>query len=74
MGNIQPGSLFQLSSSSSSGDDMSSFWGGLLMLGISACIFFFYAKEEFGTLGGILYSLFWYCTIPIHLLINWLFG
>lgn len=70
MSNIQPGSFYQLSSSQSSGDDKSSIWGGLISFGISACVFFFYAYEQFGVLWGILYSLFWYFTIPVHYLLS----
>lgn len=70
MGNILPGSLIQLSSSQPSGDDTSSFWGGLVMLIISTCIYFFYAKAQFGVFLGILYSLFWYCTVPVHFIIS----
>lgn len=54
------------SSSSSRGEEVASVIGGLIMLIISVCVFLFYAKEEFGMLWGIPYSIFWYVTIPIH--------
>ena len=54
------------SSSSTKGEEVASVIGGLIMLIISVCVFLFYAKEEFGVLWGILYSIFWYVTIPIH--------
>lgn len=41
---------------------------GVVMLLISTGIFFFYAQEQYGIFFGILYSLFWYVTVPIHLI------
>lgn len=53
-------------SGSSDENDMVTIVGGLVMLIVAACIFFFYANEEFGVFWGILYSLFWYITVPVH--------
>jgi hypothetical protein len=58
------------SSSSSSSGSSESDWlpliGGTIMMIIGACIFFYYARDEFGIVGGIFYSLFWFITLPIH--------
>lgn len=79
MSDIRPGELRRLPSSgypsnnSSEDGGFGEFIGGMVILLVGAGVFFFYAKEEFGTLWGILYSLFWYMTIPVHLIIHLFF-
>jgi hypothetical protein len=58
--------MFEEASNSSNENSNVETIGGLIMLIISVCVFFFYAKAKFGIIGGIFYSLFWYLTIPTH--------
>lgn len=53
-------------SNSSSESSIGETIGGLLYLIVAACVFFFYAAEDFGIIPGMLYSFFWSLTIPIH--------
>lgn len=63
-------SLSQTSSNSmldsSDSEEIVQIIGGIIMLIISICIFIFYAKAKFGFFLGILYSLFFYVTVPVH--------
>jgi len=35
---------------------------------IAACVFYFYAMDEFNIIGAIFYSLYWIITVPVHLI------
>ena len=35
---------------------------------IAACVFYFYAMDEFHIIGAIFYSLYWPITVPVHLI------
>lgn len=40
----------------------------LIYLIIAAGVFYFYAMDEFNTIGAIFYSLYWPLTVPVHLI------
>ena len=61
----EPGTLVSLDGS---GEDASEIVGGLIYMIIAACIFYFYAMDEFNIIGAIFYSLYWIITVPVHLI------
>lgn len=61
---FEPGTLFSLGGS---GEDSSAIIGIIIYYLVAAGVFYFYAMDEFCTIGAIFYSLFWACTIPCHL-------
>ena len=62
---FEPGSLNSLDGSR---DSPSEIVGGLIYLTIAACIFYFYAMDEFHIIGAIFYSFYWPLSIPCHLI------
>ena len=56
---------FEETSSSSIGEDIIGVIGTIVYYMIGILVFFFYAKEAFGILWGILYSFFWIYAGPI---------
>lgn len=62
---FEPGTLVSLDGS---GEDASQIIGGLIYMIIAACIFYFYAMDEFNIIGAIFYSLYWLITVPVHLI------
>jgi len=62
---IEPGKLVSLDES---GGDASDILGGLIYMIIAACVFYFYAMDEFHIIGAIFYSLYWPITVPVHLI------
>lgn len=62
---FEPGTLVSLGGS---GEDTSSIIGMIFYYLVAAGVFYFYAMDEFSTIGAIFYSLFWPCTIPCHLI------
>lgn len=61
----EPGTLVSLDGS---GEDASEIIGGLIYMIIAACVFYFYAMDEFNIIGAIFYSLYWLITVPVHLI------
>ena len=61
----EPGTLVSLDGS---GEDASEIVGGLIYMIIAACVFYFYAMDEFNIIGAIFYSLYWIITVPVHLI------
>ena len=57
----EPGTLVSLDGS---GDII----GGLIYMLIAAGVFYFYAMDEFNIIGAIFYSLYWFITVPVHLI------
>lgn len=62
---FEPGTLVSLDGS---GEDASQIIGGLIYMIIAACIFYFYVMDEFNIIGAIFYSLYWFITVPVHLI------
>ena len=62
---FEPGTLVSLDGG---GEDASEIIGGLIYMIIAACVFYFYAMDEFNIIGAIFYSLYWLITVPVHLI------
>ena len=62
---FEPGTLVSLDGS---GEDNSEIIGMIIYYLVAAGVFFFYAMDEFSTIGAIFYSLFWPFTIAYDLI------
>ena len=62
---FEPGTLVSLDGGRV---DASEIIGGLIYMIIAACVFYFYAMDEFNIIGAIFYSLYWSITVPVHLI------
>lgn len=73
--NLEPGTLHALDcepgtlvSLEGNGEDSSEIIGMLIYYLVAAGVFYFYAMDEFSTVGAIFYSLFWPFTIAYDLI------